>query len=324
MPLAFTPSEEASPHRLHGVLPPVVLPMTPDGEVDSASLESHVNHLVVAGVHGLWANGTTGEFYSLDGEGRAEVVRLCVKAAAGRVPVVAHVGDTSTSLAVRHAREALAAGAALVSVLPPYFVGFGQDELKAHYRALAHAIDGPVVAYHLPQFIPATLSIGSIVELVAEGVLCGAKDSSSDMVWLRRLQRRLREAGTPLPCLTGGSSVADLGYLLGAVGSVASTGNLTPRHLVRQYAAARAGDWDLVLALQDQSEELIELLAPPGTVAAPGLTTTVYKYLLSALGRIESEHSAAPQSQLTAQDRRHLDERVLPVIDRLEGPGDRA
>ncbi|WP_197522404.1 dihydrodipicolinate synthase family protein [Occultella aeris] len=322
MPLAFTPENEESSYHLHGVLPPVVLPMTPDGEIDSESLESHVGHLVAAGVHGLWANGTTGEFYSLDGEGRAEVVRLCAKAAAGRVPVVAHVGDTSTSLAVRHAREAVAAGAAMVSVLPPYFVGFDQDELKRHYRALAHAVDGPVVAYHLPQFIPATLSIDSIVELVADGILCGAKDSSSNMVWFRRLQRRLRDAGTPLPCLTGGSSVADLGYLLGAVGSVSSTGNLTPRHLVRQYEAARKGDWDLVLALQEQSEELIESLTPPGKSAAPGLTNSVYKHLLAVLGRIDSDHSAAPQTQLSDEDRQYVEKHALPVIGRMESAGD--
>ncbi|WP_175477103.1 dihydrodipicolinate synthase family protein [Ruania alba] len=324
MPVAFTPSDETSSDDLYGVLPPVVLPMTPDGEVDSPSLQSLVSHLVAAGVHGLWANGATGEFYALDGELRAEVVRQCVKAAAGRVPVVAHVGDTSTRLAVRHAREAIAAGAAFVSVLPPYFVGFGQEELKRHYRSIARAVGGPVLAYHLPQFIPATLTIDSIVELTVEGVLCGAKDSGSNMVWFRQLQRRLRAAGVSLPCLTGGSSVADLGYLLGAAGSVSSTGNLTPGHLVRQYEAARAGEWALVLAMQEQSEDLIELLNPPGTSPGPGLTATVYKYVLARQGRIDCDLSAAPLTQLSTENRRHLDEHVLPAVDRLESPtGDR-
>ncbi|WP_168211614.1 dihydrodipicolinate synthase family protein [Ruania zhangjianzhongii] len=320
MPVAFTPSKTTASADLSGVLPPVVLPMTPEGEVDSPSLQSHVSHLVSSGVHGLWANGTTGEFYALDGDGRAEVVRQCVKAAAGRVPVVAHVGDTTTSLTVRHAREALAAGATFVSVLPPYFVSFGQEELKRHFRELAHAIGVPVLAYHLPQFIPATLSIDSIVELTVEGVLCGAKDSSSNMVWFRQLQRRLRAEGVSLPCLTGGSSVADLGYLLGAVGSVSSTGNLTPAHLVRQYEAAQQGDWTRVLALQEQSEELIELLTPPGATPGPGLSATVYKYLLAKQGRIDCEFSAAPLTQLSPEQCRYLDEQVLPVIARVESP----
>src|SRR5690606_11320992 len=118
--------------------------------------------------------------------------------------------------------------------------------LKAHVRAVAEAAERPVLAYNLPQFAPVGLSIDSIVELAAEGVLCGAKDSSSDMVWFRQLARRLREADLSIALLTGGSSVADLGYLLGAAGSVSSLANVAPRHLVRQYEAAVAQDWDQV------------------------------------------------------------------------------
>lgn len=318
MPVAFTPSDTTDHVDLRGVLPPAVLPMTADGEVDTASLQSHISGLVAAGVHGIWANGTTGEFYALDGELRAEAVRQCVKAAAGRVPVVAHVGDTSTRLTIRHAREALAAGAAAVSVLPPYFVGFGQAELKRHFRELAQAIGQPVLAYHLPQMIPDTLSADSIVELAADGVLCGAKDSGSNMVWFRQLQRQLRARDLPLPCLTGGSSVADLGYLLGAAGSVSSIGNLVPGHLVRQYEAALAQDWPRVVALQDESEELITRMIPPGRVPGPALTATVYKHVLHRRGRIECAVSAAPATQLTVEDRQYLDEQVLPFVAELE------
>ncbi|WP_197429860.1 dihydrodipicolinate synthase family protein [Auraticoccus cholistanensis] len=301
-----------------GVVPPVVLPMSRDGGIDSASLERHVNHLVDAGVSGLWVNGTTGEFYALDVELRARAVRECVKATGGRVPVVAHVGDTSTDLALQHARAAVAAGAQHVAVLPPYFIGFGQEELKAHFRAVARVVGGPVYAYHLPQLAPATLSLDSIVELVAEGVLCGAKDSSSNMVWFRQLQARLRAEGTPLPVLTGGSSVADLGYFLGAVGSVSSTGNLTPRHLVRQYQAALAEDWTLVRALQEQTEELIARLTLPGLAPSPSLTNAVYKYVLVALGRIDDEHTARPQALLPEPARQHLDTHALPLVEHLE------
>ncbi len=318
MPVAFNPSETTDHVALRGVLPPAVLPMTPDGEVDTASLQSHIGRLVAAGVHGIWANGTTGEFYALDGELRTEVVRQSVKAADGRVPVVAHVGDTSSALTLRHAREALAAGAAAVSVLPPYFVGFDQDELKRHFRDLAQAIGQPVLAYHLPQMIPATLSVDSIVELAADGVLCGAKDSGSNMVWFRQLQRQLRARDLSLPCLTGGSSVADLGYLLGAAGSVSSIGNLVPRHLVRQYEAAVAEDWQLVLALQDQSEELITRMIPPGRTPGPALTATVYKYVLSRQGLIDCAASAAPATQLAVEDRQYLDDHVLPLVGELE------
>ncbi len=310
--------------RLRGVLPPVLLPMTPDAEVDSVSLSRLVSFLLDGGVHGLWVNGTTGEFYGLEGELRARVVQEFVTAVDGRVPVIAHVGDTSTRLAVQHARAAVTAGAALLSVLPPYLVGFTQGELKGHVRAVADAVQQPVLAYNLPQFAPVGLSIDSIVELAAEGVLCGAKDSSSDMVWFRQLARGLREAGAPMALLTGGSSVADVGYMLGAVGSVSSLANLTPRHLVRQYEAAREQDWARVLTLQEQSETLISLLRPPGVDVTPGLTMAAYKHLLAAVGVIDADVAAAPQSPLSPEARQHLTEHALPLMRALEKDTDTA
>lgn len=317
MPPAYTST--TIPHaELRGVIPPVLLPMGADGELDSGSLERLVGHLVAGGANGLWVNGTTGEFYALDHELRARAVRECVKAAAGRVPVIAHVGDTSTRLAIQHAREAVAAGAQALSVLPPYFVGFEQEELKRHFREIAAAIGGPVLAYHLPQLAPYGLTIDSIVELAVEGVIHGAKDSSSDVVWFRQLQRRLREAGAPIGCLTGGSSVADVGYMLGAVGSVSSLANIAPRHLERQYQAALREDWGLVLALQAESEELIAALQPPGITPSPSLTVAAYKHVLATLGVIDTNVVAAPQTPLSIQAREHLTEHALPLIHRME------
>ncbi len=317
MPLAFTSMTIRSP-ELRGVFPPVLLPMTGAGAVDTASLGRLVSHLLDGGVHGLWVNGTTGEFYGLDPEARTGAVREFVQAVDGRVPVVAHVGDTSTALAVRHARDAIAAGAHHLAVLAPYLVGFTQGELKDHLRAIADAAERPVLAYNLPQFAPVGLSIDSIVELAAEGVVCGAKDSSSDVVWFRQLARRLREAELPIALLTGGSSVADIGYMLGAVGSVSSLANVAPRHLVRQHAAAEAQDWSQVLSCQEQSEELIALLRPPGVLVTPGLTMAAFKSVLADMGVIASEVSAAPQAPLSAEARQHLAERALPLLRRLE------
>lgn len=300
------------------MFPPVLLPMSPTGDIDTRSLDRLVSHLLDGGVHGLWVNGTTGEFYDLDTELRARAVTEFVRSVAGRVPVVAHVGDTSTRLAVQHARAAVAAGAEHVSVLAPYLVGFGQAELKAHVRAVADAAERPVLAYNLPQLAPVGLSIESVVELAVEGVLCGAKDSSSDMVWFRQLARALREAQAPIALLTGGSSVADLGYVLGAAGSVSSLANLAPRHLVRQYEAAVAQDWARVVALQETSEALIGLLRPPGLAATPGLTMAVYKHLLASADVIDSDAAAAPQEPLSARAREHLAERALPLMRRIE------
>ncbi len=321
MPPAFI-EESSGPAAVaadqpHGVFPPIVLPLTPDGSLDSASLERLVGRLVDAGVSGLWVNGTTGEFYALDVEGRARVVRECVKIAAGAVSIIAHVGDTATGLALDHARAAIGAGADRLSVLAPYCADFTEGELKSHFRAIADVAGGPVFAYHLPRLAGPGLSIPAIVELAGEGVFDGGKDSSSDLVWFRELLTSARQAGVTFHGFTGGSAVPDLGYVLGARGTMSSLANLVPVHIVAQYRAAVGGDWDAVHDLQDGSDALLRSLrlARASTTSA---TAAIYKYLLTRRGWIAGERATLPLSPLTDDERRQLDRDALPLIEQLE------
>ncbi|HEY9291511.1 MAG TPA: dihydrodipicolinate synthase family protein [Microlunatus sp.] len=302
--------------QLGGVLAPVITPLTDERELDTDSLQRHVGHLIEAGIDGVWVNGTTGEFYGLDVEQRARVVAECVRIADGAVPVIAHVGDTSSALAIEQARAAMKAGASRVSVLPPYAAQFSQDEIKAHFRALA-AEAGPVIAYHMPQIAGPGLSIESIIDLVLEGVVCGAKDSSSDVLWLRRLIEAAADAGVTLPCFTGGSAVSDLGYFVGAAGAMSSTANLVPRHLVAQYQAACRGDWDETRARQRQTDELMTALRLPGRTS-PTAIAGIYKFLLAAVGRIDGARGVAPLRDLDAEEQERLVVGVIPLIEKLD------
>lgn len=317
MPPAFIDESEPADDRPRGVFPPIVLPLTDDGALDSASLERLVGQLLDGGVAGLWVNGTTGEFYALGVEGRARVVRECVKIVSGSVPVIAHVGDTATELVLDHARAALDAGADRLSVLPPYGADFTQAELKDHFRAVAALAGRPVFAYNLPRLAGPGLGIDAIVELAAEGVFDGAKDSSSDLVWFRQLLGSARRAGVEFDCFTGGSAVPDLGYFVGAQGTMSSLANLVPRHLVAQFRAFGRGDWTAVRDLQDGSDELLRALRLPraSTISA---TAALYKHLLERRGWIATDRAAAPLSRLTDDERRQLDRTALPLIEQLE------
>ena len=303
--------------QLAGVVTPVVTPLTEDLGLDTGSLERHVAGQIDAGVHGLWVNGTTGEFYGLDPEQRAEVVGVCVRTAAARVPVIAHVGDTSSALAIAQAKAAIAAGADAVSALPPYATAFEESEIGDHLRALA-AVAGPVIFYHMPQVAGPGLSQQAIVDLVLDGVIAGVKDSSSDVLWLRRLIRTAADSGADLPCFTGGSAVSDLGYFIGAAGVASSTANLAPCYLVGQYEAARRGDWYETRYRQQQIDELMSALRLPGRTS-PTAIAGVYKFLLSLTGRIGSDRGVAPLRALTSQEREQLEARAVPLIDKLEG-----
>lgn len=303
---------------LHGIIAPVVLPMTKSGEVDAPSLECHLQHLLAAGIHGLWMNGTTGEFHALDAEERAAAVRVAAETAAGRTPVVAHVGDTATGLAVRHARAAVAAGADQVSVIAPYFTEFTREELRDHYRRIAEAVGFPIYAYHMPRLTKIGLTAGCVLQLAREGVLAGIKDSDGDLTWFRQLVRRADRTGVELRCFTGGSSISDVSLLTGAAGVTSSAANLTPRHLVAMYDAARAQDWERVRHMQDRLEDLLEAMRPARRTPTLSSVISTYKFVLATLGRIEADHTAAPLAPLDEDEKARLVSTVVPLVRELE------
>src|ERR671933_2487096 len=109
------------PVELRGIFVPMLTPLDADERVDESSLRRLVDFLVGAGVHGIWAMGTTGEFAGIAEAERARAIQATVDQVAGRVPVIANIGDSSTGLALRHARHAVQAGAPPRARPPPHY-----------------------------------------------------------------------------------------------------------------------------------------------------------------------------------------------------------
>ena len=161
------------------VLPALLTPFDERGDVDAAALRDHVEFLIEAGVHGIMPCGTTGETALLEADEMLSVVRTVVEAAAGRVPVVAHVGRPSTPATARLIEAAIDAGADGVSAIVPYYYAYGDREIVAHFRALLKAAgDTPLLAYTFPARTGNDLSAEAFRTLVDDG-LAGLKDSTS-------------------------------------------------------------------------------------------------------------------------------------------------
>ena len=150
----------------HGVLPALVTPFTEDGgAIDEDSLAAIVDRLVGAGVGGLVPGGSTGEFTTLANAERRRLVEVTVEAAAGRVPVVAGTGALSTRETVELSVHAERAGAAAVMIVPPFYDALSWRELRAHYTAVAGAIEIPIMYYNLPSASGVTLTAAQLREL---------------------------------------------------------------------------------------------------------------------------------------------------------------
>jgi 4-hydroxy-tetrahydrodipicolinate synthase len=143
----------------YGVFPYLVSPIDDAGRIKAGVLARLVDDLIAAGVHGLTPLGSTGEFAYLNNAQRAEVVRAAVEAAAGRVPVIAGVASTATADAVTQARRYQTLGAdGILAILESYFP-LADAQVESYFRAIADAVEVPVVLYTNPQFQRSDLSL---------------------------------------------------------------------------------------------------------------------------------------------------------------------
>lgn len=277
-----------------GVIPPVMTPMTDNGEVDVESLERLVAHLIDGGVHGLFALGSSGEVGYLSDADRRLVVETCVRVAAGRVPVVAGVNDMSANRLTAQIELVEDAGASAIVATAPFYVMPNPSEVEQHFRMIADRSALPVLAYDVPVRVHSKLDTAMLVRLGQEGVLAGVKDSSGDDVAFRMLVLANAEAGGPLSLFTGHEVVVDGALLGGADGVVPGLANVDPAGYVRLYEAARDGRWEDARVEQDRLARLFAIVnAAPGLGGeAAGLGA--FKTSLALLGVITSNAMATP------------------------------
>jgi 4-hydroxy-tetrahydrodipicolinate synthase len=241
------------PKRLAGIFVPMLTPLTADEAVDVPSLYRLVDFLVGAGVHGLWAMGTTGEFAALPEGERARAVQATVDRAAGRVPVIANIGASSTGLALRHARHAVDAGADALALTPPHYYLHSMDEMLTHFRVLKAAFpDQPLLVYNIPQTVKVKMSLATTLQLAREGTVQGIKDSQNDLRWFRSLTQSIRTEGLEdrFRMFLGTRTLIDAGQVIGAHGAIPATSNVAPAAAAETWEAAERGDFAVAARAQ--------------------------------------------------------------------------
>jgi 4-hydroxy-tetrahydrodipicolinate synthase len=224
---------------LHGIIPPIVTPLAARDELDEEALDALVAHLLAGGVHGIFALGSTGEGPGLSHRLRAEVVRATVAAAAGRVPVIVGVTDTSFAESLELAAVAADAGATAVVAAPPYYFPMTQEELVRYYLDLANALPLPLFLYNMPAMTKVPIHPETVRRLRDHPGIIGIKDSSGDMLQVHAL---LQLARPGWPVLVGQEQITGEAVLLGASGGINAGANLEPATYTALYAAARTGD----------------------------------------------------------------------------------
>lgn len=288
--------------RFSGVIPPVVVPLTEDRQLDVASFQASINRMIDAGVDGLFFLGSSGEVAFSTDERRDEVLKVAVDTVAGRVPVLAGVIDMQTERMIEHARRAEAIGVDAVVATAPFYALGGPAEIEANFRAIREAVDLPLFAYDIPVCVHKKLGVDLLVRLGKEGVLAGVKDSSGDDVSFRFLVRENERAGHPLTLLTGHEVVVDGAYLGGADGSVPGLANVSPEPYVAQWKAAQAGDWAEVSRLQDHLADLMRIATVTSGVTGFGAGVGSFKTALWLMGIFQTNQMPRPVAPLEGEN----------------------
>ncbi|MCI1915133.1 MAG: dihydrodipicolinate synthase family protein [Bifidobacteriaceae bacterium] len=304
--------------RLSGVIPPLVTPLTEDGEVDAGSFKRLIDRLIDAGVSGLFVCGSTSEVALLSDRLRDDVVRIAVDAAQGRVPVLAGVIDTGTLRMIDHARRAEKLGAKGIVATPPFYIAPNPAEIIEHYRALAKAVSVPVIAYNIPSATHVGIPMESLDVLAHEGTIGALKDSSGDIMYFRTAIETIGDAGIGI--LTGSEVFADLALELGATGIVPGIGNVDPYGYVAIQKAAETGDWETARREQERLIKLFEIVTV-ADLSRIGFTAGAlgsFKMALYQLGVIDNPTTCTPMLPLNDEEseiiRQHLvDAGLKPV-----------
>jgi 4-hydroxy-tetrahydrodipicolinate synthase len=285
---------------LSGVIPPVCTPLTPDFEVDTASLTRLVDHLMDGGVDGLFVLGSSSEVAFLPDGHRRTVLDTVIGHVAGQVPVLAGVIDMTALRVLDHVRVAVRAGADGIVATAPFYARTHPAEIAVHFRTIAARAGVPLYAYDLPVSVHSKLGADLLLDLAAEGALAGLKNSSGDEGGLREVILGRRDRDIPsFAVLTGSELTVDSALWMGADGVVPGLGNVDPHGYVRLYRAAMGGDWVAARTEQERLFRLFSLVNVGGPrMGASSSALGAFKAALYLRGIIAHPTTALPQIPL--------------------------
>ena len=264
--------------RFTGSAPALVTPFK-DHAFDEEAFVALVEWQIEQGSSGLVPCGTTGESATLTHEEHRRVVDVCIRAARGRVPVIAGAGSNNTAEAIALARHAEASGADALLVVTPYYNRPSQEGLFSHFKAVNDAIGIPIIIYNIPPRSVVDMSVETMQRLYELRNIVGVKDATGN---LARVSQQRHALGPDFVQLSGEDMTA-LAYLAaGGHGCISVSANVAPRLCAQLQQAALGGDYRSALEIQDRLVLLHAAMFAEPSPACP-------KYGLSRLGRMHDE-----------------------------------
>jgi 4-hydroxy-tetrahydrodipicolinate synthase len=232
-----------------GSIVALVTPMQDDGSVDYPALRKLIDWHIAEGTDCIGVVGTTGESPTVNVEDHCEIIRVSVEQSAGRVPIMAGCGANSTAEAIELARFAKKVGADCQLQVVPYYNKPTQEGQYLHFKAIAEAVDLPVVLYNVPGRSVADMAHDTVLRLAQVPGIVGIKEATGN---IERAQWLIKEAPKGFAIYSGDDPTAVALMLCGGHGNVSVTANVAPRLMHELCVAAIAGDVKRAMEIQLQ------------------------------------------------------------------------
>ncbi len=264
--------------RFQGSMVALVTPMHPDGSLDYDSYRSLIDWHAKEGTDALVVVGTSGESPTVDVDEHAELIRVAVTHAAGRMPVIAGVGANSTREAIHLAEHARSLGADAALSVVPYYNKPSQEGMYQHFKTIQEAVDIPTILYNVPGRTVADLAHETVLRLAQVPGIVAIKDATGD---IGRGALLIRDVPAHFQVLSGDDATAAALILLGGHGNISVTANIAPRAMHDLCVAAAAGNIARV-------HEVNRLLGPLNKLLFVEGNPVPVKWALAQMGRIPS------------------------------------
>lgn len=282
------------------ILPALITPLTPEGDLDKKSLEHLIDHLYSSGVGGLYVTGSTGEGVYLDPAIRKQTVEIAVGMSKGHGQTVVHVGSIAATQAFEFAKHAAQCGADAVSSIPPFVGGYSWPEVLGFYKALAACSSAPVVGYYIPMLTGTSFTADQLQELMQVPNVIGFKCTDTNVYLEQRLLSRLNSDQI---LYHGADELLCFGLSMGAHGGIGTTYNFMPKLILEIAQLCAEGRLAEAVVAQKKANEIIEIL-----LSYHGLAGT--KHILVWQGHIASPTLAAPRVGMSPEKQAEFKEKI--------------
>jgi 4-hydroxy-tetrahydrodipicolinate synthase len=250
------------PARLQGIFTPTLVPFDAQGEINEPELRRFVSWLIERGVHGLYPNGSTGEFPRLSPEERRRIVRITCEETRGRVPVLAGAAEANVKETLAACEAYAGMGANAVAIVAPFYYRLAPDSVFAYFAEIARHSPIDITLYNIPMFA-SPIDVPTIRRLAEFPRIVAIKDSSGDLAFMMRMIAAVRPVRPDFAFLTGWEAVLAPMLMIGCDGGTNASSNAVPEVTRTIYELSRAGRYEEAMRWQYRILELFDAMLYP-------------------------------------------------------------